>query len=75
MIYLPDSIYNPVIYKDTLSSDTLLQNGISISRFTKNSGVDYDNLSDTKKLEIAKNLYMICMEILLQRIHLIWQII
>ncbi len=58
MIYLPDSIYNPVIYKDTLSSDTLLQNGISISRFTKNSGVDYDNLSDTKKLEIAKNLYL-----------------
>jgi hypothetical protein len=58
MIYLPDSIYNPVIYKDTLSSDTLLQNSISISRFTKNSGVDYDNLSDTKKLEIAKNLYL-----------------
>ena len=61
MIYLPDPNFNPNFVKDKeLTTETLLQRGITISKFIKNTGshFDYDNLSYATRLTIARNLYL-----------------
>jgi hypothetical protein len=61
MIYLPDPQYNPVFVSDKeLTTKTLLQKGITIGKFLKNTGshFDYDNLLYSRRLLIAKNLYL-----------------
>jgi hypothetical protein len=60
MKYLPDPKYNP-IYAKELTTQTVLQKGITIGNFLVNTGlpIDYDNIvSYTRKLTIAKNLYL-----------------
>jgi len=60
MKYLPDPKYNP-IYAKELNTQTVLQKGITIGNFLVNTGlpIDYDNIvSYTRKLTIAKNLYL-----------------
>ena len=61
MIYLPDPQYNPLFVSDKeLTTKTLLQKGITIGKFLKNTGsnFDYDNLLYSRRLLIAKNLYL-----------------
>jgi len=59
MKYLPDPKYNP-IYAKELNTQTVLQKGITIGNFLVNTGlpIDYDNLLYSRKLFIAKNLYL-----------------
>jgi len=59
MIYLPDPQYNPVHAKE-LNTNTLLQKGISISKFIKNTGnfYDYNNKTYNWRLRVAKQLYL-----------------
>lgn len=61
MIYLPDPQYNPNFVKDKeLTTKTLLQKGITIGKFLKNTGsnFDFDNKTYNNRLTIARNLYL-----------------
>ena len=61
MIYLPDPNFNPNFVKDKeLTTETLLQKGITIGKFLKNTGshFDYNNMSYAARLTIARNLYL-----------------
>jgi len=61
MIYLPDPQYNPNFVKDKeLTTETLLQKGITIGKFLKNTGshFDFDNGLYAERLTIARNLYL-----------------
>ena len=61
MIYLPDPQYNPNFIKDKeLTTKTLLQKGITIGKFLKNTGshFDFDNILYATRLTIARNLYL-----------------
>ena len=61
MIYLPDPQYNPNFIKDKeLTTKTLLQKGITIGKFLKNTGshFDFDNMLYAARLTIARNLYL-----------------
>ena len=61
MIYLPDPQYNPNFIKDKeLTTKTSLQKGITIGKFLKNTGsnFDFDNKTYSDRLKIARNLYL-----------------
>ena len=61
MIYLPDPQYNPNFVKDKeLTTKTSLQKGITIGKFLKNTGsnFDFDNKTYSDRLKIARNLYL-----------------
>jgi len=61
MIYLPDPQYNPNFVKDKeLTTKTSLQKGITIGKFLKNTGsnFDFDNLRYSQRSLIARNLYL-----------------
>ena len=61
MIYLPDPNFNPNFVKDKeLTTETLLQRGITIGKFLKNTGTpfDFDNMLHTARLTIPRNLYL-----------------
>jgi len=61
MIYLPDPQYNPNFVKDKeLTTETLLQKGITIGKFLKNTGshFDFNNGLYAERLTIARNLYL-----------------
>ena len=62
MIYLPDPLYNPDFVADAnLNSKTNLSKKNTIGKYFVNTGApfDYDNLSYSRRLEIAKNLLLI----------------